>query len=131
MKTNTKKIFFVLMLASLFIVTHASAQLPVGTSTPGGGAPGAGAGTSVTLPNPLGVSNINDLIGKIIDGLIVFATPVAAAMVIWAAYLFMTSAGEPDKITTARGALLWTVVGYAILLLAKGIGLIITNFLGQ
>lgn len=127
MKTNTKKIFFVLVLASLFVVAHASAQLPVGdgTSTPGGG----GAGTSITLPNPLGVSNINDLIGKIIDGLIVFATPVAAAMVIWAAYLFMTSAGEPDKITTARSALLWTVVGYVILLLAKGIGLIIQNFL--
>lgn len=131
MKINTKKIYLVLMVASLFIVTHASAQLPVGdgTSTPGGGTPGGG--TSVTLPNPLGVSNVNDLIGKIIDGLIVFATPVAAAMVVWAAYLFMTSAGEPDKITTARNALLWTVVGYAILLLAKGIGLIITNFLGQ
>ncbi|MEK7089344.1 MAG: hypothetical protein AAB920_00825, partial [Patescibacteria group bacterium] len=91
MKNNTKKIFFVLMLAMLFVAVHASAQtLPVG------------AVTSVTLPNPLGVSNINDLIGKIIDGLIVFATPVAAAMVIWAAYLFMTSAGEPEKLTTAR-----------------------------
>lgn len=120
------------MLLALFIVVpvHAQVTLPVQSSNtlP---ANSVGGTQTIELPNPLGVSNINDLINKIIDGLIIFAAPVAVAMVIWAAYLFMSSGGDPKKITTARSALLWTVVGYAILLLAKGVGLIIQNFLSQ
>lgn len=121
---GTKKIFFVLMCVTLFVAVHASVQgaLPVNASADNA------ANTSITLPNPLGVTNITDLIGKIIDLLIVFALPVVIVMIVWAAYLFMTSAGDPAKLTTARNALLWTVVGYAILLIAKGIGLIIQNF---
>lgn len=127
----TKKIFFVLLFVALFIVVPAHAQtLPVQSSNtiPAGSVGGT---QTIELPNPLGISNINDLINKIIDGLIIFATPVAVAMVIWAAYLFMSSGGDPKKLTTAKSALLWTVVGYAILLLAKGVGLIIQNFLSQ
>lgn len=127
MKKNTKTILFSLILATLFITTYANAQtLPVSES-----APVAGGTQTIELPNPLGVSDINGLINTIIDGLIIFATPVAAAMVLWAAYLFMSSGGDTKKLTEARSALLWTVVGYAILLLAKGIGLIIQNFLSQ
>lgn len=123
---HIKKFRFLFTLALLSLSSYANAELPVGNNA---GPLGSG-NNPIELPNPLGVSNINDLLGKIIDGLIVFATPVAAAMIIWAAYLFISSGGDPKKITTAREALLWTVVGYAILLLAKGIGLIIQNFLG-
>lgn len=131
MKKYTKKILFVLMIVALFVVAHAHAQgLPVQSSNtiP---ANSVGGVQTIDLPNPLGISNINDLINKIIDGLIIFGAPVAAAMVIWASFLFMSSEGDPKKLTTAKSALLWTVVGYAILLLAKGVGLIIQNFLSQ
>ena len=127
----TKKLFISLFVLSLLGFGVARAQtLPVDTGTGGGtSAAAGGTGTSVELPNPLGIGTIGDLMNKIIDGLILFATPVVVAVVIWAAYLFISSRGEPDKITQARNALLYAILGYAILLLAKGIGVIISNFL--
>ena len=126
-----KKLFATLFILSLFGFGVARAQkLPVDTGTSGGtSAAAGGTGTSVELPNPLGIGTIGDLMNKIIDGLILFATPIVVAVVIWAAYLFISSRGEPDKITQARNALLYAILGYAILLLAKGIGVIISNFL--
>ena len=127
----TKKLFAALFILSLLGFGVARAQtLPVDTGTGGGtSAAAGGTGTSVELPNPLGIGTIGDLMNKIIDGLILFATPIVVAVVIWAAYLFISSRGEPDKITQARNALLYAILGYAILLLAKGIGVIISNFL--
>ncbi len=127
-----KKLFSALFVLSLLGFGVARAQtLPVdtGTGTGGTSAAAGGTGTSVELPNPLGIGTIGDLMNKIIDGLIIFATPIVVAVVIWAAYLFISSRGEPDKITQARNALLYAILGYAILLLAKGIGVIISNFL--
>lgn len=127
-----KKLFSALFILSLLGFGVARAQtLPVDTGTGSGGTSAAagGTGTSVELPNPLGIGTIGDLMNKIIDGLILFATPIVVAVVIWAAYLFISSRGEPDKITQARNALLYAILGYAILLLAKGIGVIISNFL--
>ena len=126
-----KKLVAALFILSLFGFGVARAQkLPVDTGTGGGtSAAAGGTGTSVELPNPLGIGTIGDLMNKIIDGLILFATPIVVAVVIWAAYLFISSRGEPDKITQARNALLYAILGYAILLLAKGIGVIISNFL--
>lgn len=127
-----KKLFSALFVLSLLGFGVARAQtLPVDTGTGSGGTSAAagGTGTSVELPNPLGIGTIGDLMNKIIDGLILFATPIVVAVVIWAAYLFISSRGEPDKITQARNALLYAILGYAILLLAKGIGVIISNFL--
>lgn len=95
----------------------------------GAGAAAGGSGTTINLPNPLGVGSLTDLMNKVVDGLILFATPVAVVMVIYAGYLFMNSKGEPAELTKARATLLYAIVGYGILLIAKGIGLIIKNFL--
>jgi hypothetical protein len=42
-------------------------------------------------------------------------------MLIYVGFLFVTARGEPGKITAARQALLWTVVGALILLGAEAI----------
>lgn len=88
--------------------------------------------TTVTLPNPLGgVTSITGLLGKIIDGLIIFASPVVVVIVIWAGYMFLTVADDPDRVTQAKNTILYAVVGYGIILIAKGIGLIIQGFFSQ
>ncbi|MCX6788395.1 MAG: pilin [Candidatus Jorgensenbacteria bacterium] len=102
-----------------------------GNNTGGLGIGGGGnAGSDMQLQNPLGVSSINGLINRIIDILIILGIPIASGMIIWAAFLFMTSGGEPDKLTTARHAILWTVIGFVILLIAKGIASIIRSVMG-
>ncbi len=44
---------------------------------------------------------------------------VVILMLVYVGFLFVTARGEPAKITTARQALLWTVVGALILLGAQ------------
>ena len=50
-------------------------------------------------------------------------TIVIVLMLVYVGFLFVTARGEPGKITTARTALLWTVVGALVLLGAQAISL--------
>ena len=47
--------------------------------------------------------------------------PVAVLMVLWASFLFLTSSGNPGKVTAARQVLLFAVIGAGILILAPAI----------
>lgn len=85
----------------------------------------------IKLPNPLGTTQtIPDLIGKIVDWLIMIASiAVFPAMIIWGAYQFLMAGSDPEKVTEGRHTITWAIVGYALLILSKGIELIIQNTL--
>ncbi|MFH1759397.1 MAG: pilin [Patescibacteria group bacterium] len=91
---------------------------PAGTLySPGGGSTGGG----IDFSNPLGVYSWQALIDRVIKGLIMLATPIAVIMVLWAAYLYITSGGDTEKVKRAHQTILWVVIGYGVLLLADGI----------
>ena len=74
--------------------------------------------------NPLGSGvGLVDLLNKILDFVIQIGTIVVIFMVVYVGYLFVAAQGNDTKITAARTALLWTVVGALILLGAKAIAL--------
>ena len=82
----------------------------------------AGAAT-VTIENPLkkgGVDDFDELIKRIIIFTRQVATAVAPIMIIVAGFFFITSAGDPEKINTAKRLLLWTLIGFGVILLAEG-----------
>lgn len=90
-------------------------------------------GTVTKLINPLGTTcdstNTNCLgnfLQKILDFVVRIGTIVVVLMVVYVGFLFVVARGDPAKITTARQALLWTVVGALILLGAKAIAMGIT-----
>ncbi|QQR65381.1 hypothetical protein IPH92_02270 [Candidatus Kaiserbacteria bacterium] len=72
-----------------------------------------------TLTNPLSSKTIPEFLLKIIDILLVFALPLIILYIMYAGYLFVTAQGNPGKVTEARTALLWAVVGGVIVLAAK------------
>ena len=78
-------------------------------------------GSRVTIPNPLGTDSPTVLINRVIDFLLTIAVPIAALVVLYAAFLFLTAGGNEDRVKDARRALLWAVVGIIILMVAKGI----------
>lgn len=112
---------FVLAVGGAFAATKPS----TGGSPPD---PSTG-GRSVRIDNFLGFENIEALIFAVIPKLIQLATPVVAIMVIWAAYMLLFSPANPDLIKKARLTLLWTVVGYAIILLGSGLAYILREIL--
>ncbi len=55
------------------------------------------------------------------------AIPVAIALYLWAAFLYLTSAGEAEKIKRANQAVLYTTVGLIVVLIAHGLALVVKN----
>lgn len=94
----------------------------------GGGIESRFGGNSFQIDNPLGgIDTIQKLVNRLIDALIVLATPIAVIMVLWGGFLVMTSVGESARYIKGGKVILYAAVGYGILLLAKGVTAIIES----
>jgi len=76
---------------------------------------------AVTVTNPIGYNNFPDLLLGIANAVALLIGSLATLMIIWAGILFLTSAGDPAKVTKAKDALKWAVIGIAIAVAASGI----------
>ena len=81
------------------------------------------------IPNPIGAKNFTDIINSIADFAVILITPIAVLVILYAAALFMFSAGDVEKVKKAKKALLWAVVGLMIVLTGRGIIFIIQDAL--
>ena len=80
--------------------------------------------TNIKLINPLqGGGTLQSFTTNILNVVIEIGAIVVIFMLVYVGYLFVAAQGEPGKITSARQALLWTIVGALILLGAKVIAL--------
>jgi hypothetical protein len=82
------------------------------------------------LPNPLGsgVSTIGDLLTVFVNGLVMFSTPIVILAIMYAGYLLLSAQGDPEMLTQARRTIFYALAGYAIILLANGMVIIIRDF---
>jgi len=86
--------------------------------------------SALNIDNPLGkTSTINDLLLNIVGFLIVLAIPISMILVVYAGFLYITSAGNEEKVKKAQKALIWALVGFAVVLIARSVPTIITNML--
>lgn len=86
--------------------------------------------TGLNIQNPLGeTSDVSTLASNIIKFLIILAIPITAILVVYAGYLYIISAGNEAKVKTAQKALIWALVGFAIVLIASSVPAIIQEFL--
>lgn len=82
-----------------------------------GGDSGAGTSMNIKIDNPFKKDTIEGLIETIVnDILLPIGGVVAVLMIIYAGFLFVTARGNEAQITKAKDALLWAVIGAAILL---------------
>jgi hypothetical protein len=73
--------------------------------------------TQGKIINPIpSITSIPDLIQKILEGLLKIGLPVVALAVVYCGFLFVFARGNTEKLTKAKDALLWTLVGAAVLL---------------
>lgn len=80
-----------------------------------------------TPPAILPDTDIWILVDRITDFLMTITIPIATIFYIWAAFLYLTSGGNESKIKTAHQAVIWTTIGLAVVLLARGLAAIIQN----
>ena len=86
---------------------------------------------NITLLNPLGTQNgtIEGIVSSIMDWLIKLGAPVAALMIIVGGIQILMSGGSPDKFEKGRNTILYTAIGYGIILLGDGIIKIVQKIL--
>jgi hypothetical protein len=124
--SNILKYSFVIVFGVMLI-----APMVFADPTGGGGGPTGGGGTNITtkIVNPLGQNGpqtIPDFIKLVINIVLVVGIPIVALAIIYTGFLFVGAQGNPEKITKAKKALLYTLIGGALLLgafvIAQAIG---------
>ena len=71
------------------------------------------------ITNPLGSDGPNtipEFIKILLEGALKVGIPVIALAIIYCGFLFVQARGKPEEITKAKDALLYTLIGAAILL---------------
>lgn len=71
------------------------------------------------IANPLGdkgPQNLSDFIKAVVQIVLVVGIPILALAIIYAGFLFVKAQGNPEELTKAKHALLYTVIGGALLL---------------
>ncbi len=102
-----KKILLILLLLSLPIIVSA-----------------------VEFQNPLEYETFGELIDAIIDFIFYIAVVVAPLMIIIGAFYLLTAAGDPKKIGTGKNIIIYTLIGLAIVMLARGLLAMIESIIG-
>jgi len=86
--------------------------------------------TGIAICNPLTTTSFTDVVDRILNILFFVAIAVAPVMIIVAGFKFLTGGGNPETLQGARQMLIWTAVGFGIILLSKGIVFIVRGIIG-
>ena len=80
----------------------------------------------ISISNPLGEgATIETLIVNIIDFLVLIAIPILTLVILYAAFLMFTAGGKEEQFKQGKTALLYALIGFAILLASEGIARLI------
>ena len=109
MRLHFSKLLIILLLSSFF--------LPLVTE-------------AVSIPNPIEAQSFFELLNAIIDFIFTISIPITALMIIIAGFYFITAQGEPEKIQTAKRIIIWALIGFLIVLCAKGLVKLLGEIVG-
>lgn len=116
-KKNIFKIVSLAFLSFIFLMPVLSLAVDVNGDLSGG-----------KIVNPLpNINSLDGLIQTILTGVIKIGIPIIALAIIYCGFLFVSARGNPEAIKKAKDALIYTLIGAAILLGAWAIALLIKN----
>lgn len=82
------------------------------------------------LENPIESTTICQLLQKISGGAIAIGGSLSAVLVLIGAFQFLFSAGDPKRVELGKKTILYTVIGYVILLSSSAITYLVADLLG-
>jgi hypothetical protein len=86
--------------------------------------------SAVEFQNPLEYETLGELIDAIIEFIFNIAVVVAPLMIIVGAFYLITAGGDPKKIGIGKNIIIYTLIGLAIILLARGLIAMIESIIG-
>ncbi len=89
-----------------------------------------GGSPSYEFKNPLGEgSTIITIINNILNYLIYISVPILAIMILVGGFQILTARGMPAKITSGKQTITYAVIGFAIVLVSKGVALLLLTIM--
>lgn len=68
------------------------------------------------LTNPIPYNSLTEFIKVLLTGALKIGIPIVALAIIYCGFLFVSARGNSEKLSKAKDALLYTLIGAAILL---------------
>jgi hypothetical protein len=115
----------ILKIASVGAVVVSAVALPFAAA-----AAGAGVGGFDAYSLADSAYNVSSLIDQILSYVFGILIVVAVALILYAAFLYMTAGGSDDNIAAAKKYIIYAVIGLAIAFLARAIVGVVTGLLG-
>ncbi|MBU0636856.1 MAG: pilin [Patescibacteria group bacterium] len=94
---------------------------------------GAEAGTTVSIPNPLGATtgtSIPILLGKVINTALSVVGSLALVMFVYGGITWMLSSGSPEQVTKGKNIFIWATVGLIIIFSAYALVTLVFTSMG-
>ena len=79
----------------------------------------------------LGSESLPNIIGSIINVILSTLGVIAVLIILWGGFIWMTAAGEPDKVDKAKKLIISGIVGLAIIFAAYAIATFVIGALGS
>ena len=84
----------------------------------------------IEIENPITATSFESVIDNAIDFVFKIAIVLAPLMAVIGGFLLLTAGGNLNQVGQAKSLLLWTAIGFLVVLLSKGILAIINQILG-
>ena len=123
-------------MAVFLLVLSSTVSMVLAQGNQGGG-PGNTQSPSGGLINPLCPANdpncarsdAEGLLNSIVNWLLIIATPIAVGMILIGAFQMIFAGGDPEIFKNGKMTILYTAIGYGIILIGEGITLISKDLL--
>ena len=86
---------------------------------------------SVCYCNPLQGQGLEAITTPIINFIFKLSIVVVPVLITWAAFKIVTAAGDSKKIEDAKKIILWTLIGFALVLLSRGASDLLSAIIGS
>src|SRR5688572_17958848 len=73
-----------------------------------------------SIPNPLGSEDLGEILKRLTGAILNLAIPVAAAMYIWAGFLWLTAGAKPNNLSKAKEVFKYTTIGLIVVFIGGG-----------
>lgn len=85
--------------------------------------------TTIEIENPINATSFEALANNLIDFIFYIALALAPLMILIGAFYLLTAGAEPKRVETGKNIILYTLIGFTIILLAKGLVALIKGIL--
>lgn len=82
------------------------------------------------ISNPVSASNVTQFLGSALKSLVSFLIPIIVLFFVVLGLLFVAARGNPEKLSVAKNALLYTAIGAGIILGAWAITQVVRTTIG-